>query len=612
MDVGRWGRMAGFFQSARITPLLALLALLLGAFAIIVTPREEEPLIDVTMANVIVAFPGASVRDVEQMVAGPAEQMLARMSGVEHVSSVSRAGLAVLTVQFKVGVPRTEALVRLNDTVQSNADWLPQGLGVAPPLVKPKGIDDVPIVTLTLHGKDGLTSAFDLERIAHSLEADLKRVRGTRDVVTVGGPGRVVRVELDPARMMSAGIDVADLRRALQSANSAATAGQLVAGDRSIDIEAGPPLRDARELAGLVVGTRNGRPIALRDVASVAEGAPVPRRYAWHGTAGAQPGQHPAVTIAITKKAGENASDVADAVLRRVDDLRNTLIPAGVEVVQTRNYGATANDKAMKLVFATASVVALVFVALGRREAAVVGSAVVLTLAATLFASWAWGFTLNRVSLFALIFSIGILVDDAIVVVENIHRHAALAPDRPLADLIPAAVALGQRAGSHSGLARGPAAGARSSAGAGAAGHRRRPRPAGARLVAAQCLHRGQPRLRQRRDRHPWRAVRGTGHGLVRGCRVRHLRHRRHGDALRRHRAAAALQRGAPRAGAAAGPRRRIRRPGARAGAPGADAAHGRGLLRRGAGPCPAAAARHATGCRAPGRGRGAGPLQSR
>ncbi len=442
--LGVSGRIARFFQSAQITPLLALAALLLGLFAVAVTPREEEPQINVTMANVLVPFPGASVRDVEQMVAGPAEQVLSQIAGIEHVTSVSRPGLAVLTVQFKVGVPRTEALVRLHDAVSANADWLPAGLGVAAPLVKPKGIDDVPIVTLTLYSRDPQTGAFDLERVAHSIEADLKRVSGTREVATLGGPGRALRVEIEPARLAAAGVTVADLRQALQSANLASPVGQLLQGDRAVDVEAGPYLRDARELAQIVVGAHAGRPVFLGDVAQVVDGPPPAQRYVWHGTAGPGAAEYPAVTLTITKKPGENAIRVADAVMQRVSELRNTVIPAGVEVAETRNYGASANDKAMKLIqklmFATASVVALVFIALGRREAAIVGSAVVLTLTVTLFASWAWGFTLNRVSLFALIFSIGILVDDAIVVVENIHRHMALHPDKTLVQLIPGAV----------------------------------------------------------------------------------------------------------------------------------------------------------------------------
>ena len=438
------GRIAAYFQSAQITPLLALVALLLGAFAVLVTPREEEPQINVTMANVLIPFPGAAVRDVEQMVATPAEQVLSQIAGVEHVLSVSNPGMAIITVQFKVGVSRTEALVRLYDTVHANADWLPRGLGVLEPIVKPKGIDDVPIVTLTLYGKHPTVGAYDLERVAHSVEADLKRVNGTREVTTIGGPGRAVLVELDPARMAGSGVTVADLRGALQSANLGLPVGDLLSGNRAVAVESGPFLKDADEVAELVVGVRAGKPVFLRDVATVRDGALPASRYVWHGIAGKDAAEYPAVTLAITKKPGENAIDVASALMQRIENLKNTVIPADVQVAHTRNYGATANDKAQKLIqkllFATASVVALVFVALGRREAFIVGTAVVLTLSATLFASWAWGFTLNRVSLFALIFSIGILVDDAIVVVENIHRHQQLFPHNTLAEIIPGAV----------------------------------------------------------------------------------------------------------------------------------------------------------------------------
>ncbi len=459
--LGVSGRIAAFFQRAQITPLLALVAFLLGLFAVGVTPREEEPQINVTMANVLIPFPGAAVKDVEQMVAGPAEQVLAQITGVEHVMSVSRPGLAIITVQFKVGVPRTEALVRLYDTVNSNADWLPRDLGVLAPLIKPKGIDDVPIVTLTLYSTNEASGPYDLERVAHSIEADLKRVPGTREVVTVGGPGRAVMVEIDPTRMAGVGVTVADLRQALASANLGLPVGELISGNRSVAIESGPFLRQASEVGDLIVAVRAGKPVYLRDVATVRDGPPPATRYVWHGVAAhgaaAQPSgsaasgaaaaaaaEYPAVTVSVTKKPGENAIDVANAVMTRVEALRNTVIPGDVMVAETRNYGASANDKAQKLItkllFATASVVALVFIALGKREAAIVGSAVILTLTVTLFASWAWGFTLNRVSLFALIFSIGILVDDAIVVVENIHRHQALHPHLTLAQIIPGAV----------------------------------------------------------------------------------------------------------------------------------------------------------------------------
>lgn len=440
------GRIAAFFQTAQITPLLALVAFLLGVFAIIVTPREEEPQINVTMANVLIPFPGASVKDVEQMVAVPAEQVLSQIANVEHVMSVSRPGLAILTVQFEVGVPRTEALVRLYNTVHSNRDWLPSNLGTLEPLIKPKGIDDVPIVSITLWNKNPQSTS-KLELVAQSIEADLKRVKGTRDVLSTGGATRAINVELDTTKLAANGLTVLDLQATLQAANLGLPSGEIVTGNKSIRIDAGPFLQDAQSVAQLVVAVKNNKPIFLQDVANVEDGNLPSSQYVWHGTpaqTGGVGGEYAAVTIAITKKPGQNAIDVADGVIARVNELKNTVIPADVEISTTRNYGQTADDKAKKLIqkllFATLSVVALVFLALGRREAAIVGTAVILTLTVTLFASWAWGFTLNRVSLFALIFSIGILVDDAIVVVENIHRHQALFPDKTLAQIIPGAV----------------------------------------------------------------------------------------------------------------------------------------------------------------------------
>ncbi|KAB2841999.1 MAG: efflux RND transporter permease subunit, partial [Burkholderiales bacterium] len=287
-ELGLSGRIARYFQSAQITPLLALVALLLGAFAVLVTPREEEPQINVTMANVLIPFPGAAAKDVEQMVATPAEQVLAQIHGIEHVMSVSRPGLAIITVQFRVGVPRTEALVRLHDTLRANTDWLPQGLGVGEPIIKPKGIDDVPIVTLTLFAKDGTSSALDLERVAHSMEVELKRVPGTREVVSLGGPGRALKIAIDPARLAAHRLTVADLTRALRSANVGAPLGNLLRDNQSIALEAGPFLQDARDAAELVVGVFDNRPVFLQDVARIEDGPPPATRYVWHGVAGPQ------------------------------------------------------------------------------------------------------------------------------------------------------------------------------------------------------------------------------------------------------------------------------------------------------------------------------------
>ncbi|MGV8931446.1 MAG: efflux RND transporter permease subunit [Luteimonas sp.] len=445
--LGLSGRLAAAFQDNPLTPVLAIMGLLLGLVAVMITPREEEPQIDVTMANVFVPFVGASARDVEQLVSTPLEQKLSEIEGVKHVYSISRPGMAVLTVEYTVGVERQPAIVRLYNQVFSNQDWLPPGMGVGQPLIKPKGIDDVPVMSLTLWTDDAQRSATDLAEVAHTLETEIKRVDGTRDVYTIGAPDRVVAVTLDPAKLAVYNLTVSDLSQALQAANAVRQVGERVGVQGAVPVTAGQFLVDADAVADMVIGLDGGRPLRLGDVAQVRAGADVASRYAWHGAppgrAGPVSGPAPAVTIAVAKKPGSNAADITTAISRRVEQLKGELIPEGVNVTITRDYGQTATDKAMKLiqklVFATGSVVLLVLFALGWREAIVVGSAVVLTLSLTLFASWAMGFTLNRVSLFALIFSIGILVDDAIVVVENIHRHMARG-GKTLREAIPPAV----------------------------------------------------------------------------------------------------------------------------------------------------------------------------
>jgi multidrug efflux pump subunit AcrB len=440
-SLGLSGRIADFFLHHSLTPLIAVMALLLGLFATLVTPREEEPQIDVTMANVLVPFPGASAKDVESLVARPAEQVLSRMAGIDHVFSVSRPGMAVITVQFQVGVPNQTALVRLYDTIHSHQDWLSPNLGVGQPIIKPKGIDDVPIVALTFWSRDPDKSAFELQQVSRAAEIELKRIGGTRDVETIGGPGHVIRVAMDTERMNAHGVTAQDLRNAFQLSNASQPAGSLVSGGKEVLVQTGTYIESAADVKALVVGVQNGRPITVADVAKVIDGPDQPSRYVWFGD---KQGEAPAVTLAVSKKPGVNAADVAQAVIARAEGLKGTVIPEGIEFTVTRNYGETATDKAQKLigklVFATSFVVLLVLFALGKREAVIVGTAVTLTLAATLFASWAWGFTLNRVSLFALIFSIGILVDDAIVVVENIHRWQALYPEKTLLEIIPGAV----------------------------------------------------------------------------------------------------------------------------------------------------------------------------
>jgi multidrug efflux pump subunit AcrB len=445
--LGISGRLAAAFQANPLTPILAIMGLLLGLLAVAITPREEEPQIDVTMANVIVPFDGASARDVEQLVSVPLEQKLSEIEGIEHVYSISRPGMAVLTVQYEVGVPRQPALVRLYNQVFSNQDWLSPGVGVGAPVVKPKGIDDVPVMAVTVWSDDPATDATRLAEVAHILESELKRVPGTRDVYTIGAPDRTVLVTLDAAKLAVYDLTSGELLQALRAANVVHQAGERVGADGAVPVTAGRFLASTEDVASLVIGSSLGKPLLLSDVAMVEPRGDLATRYAWHGAPagrdGPQAGIAPAVTIAIAKKPGSNASDITRAIAQRLDQIKGELIPDGVQATVTRDYGATAADKAskliQKLVFATASVVLLVLFTLGWREAIVVGSAVVLTLAVTLFASHVMGFTLNRVSLFALIFSIGILVDDAIVVVENIHRHMAMG-GKSLREAIPPAV----------------------------------------------------------------------------------------------------------------------------------------------------------------------------
>ncbi len=448
--LGISGLTARAFLNSEITPLLALLGFLLGVFAVMVTPREEEPQINVTFANVFIPFPGASAKEVEQLVSMPAEQILSEIEGLKHVYSVSKPGLAVLTVEFKVGEDRTQAIVRLYNAVYSKQDWLPPGLGVAQPLIKPKGIDDVPIVGLTLWTDDPARGGYELKQVAHAIEAELKRVPGTRDIYTLGGPEDVVHVLFDAASLASYNLVIDDLRHALQLSNATQASGFMLRDNQEIAVQTGLFLSTVEDVKDLIVGVDNGRPIYLRDVAEVRRGPDQPENYSWFGTGPAAAakgiqlkGEFPAVTIAVAKQPGTNAVEIADQIIERVEQLKGIFIPDGVYVTVTRNYGLTADAKSKqligKLLFATSFVVLLVLFALGWREAFIVGMAVVITLAITLFASWAWGFTLNRVSLFALIFSIGILVDDAIVVVENIHRHMQLG-GKSLTESIPLAV----------------------------------------------------------------------------------------------------------------------------------------------------------------------------
>ncbi|MCW8933561.1 MAG: efflux RND transporter permease subunit [Gammaproteobacteria bacterium] len=448
--LGISGTVAKYFLNTEITPLLAILGFLIGVYAVMVTPREEEPQIDVTFANIFIAFPGASASDVEQLVSIPAEQVLSEIEGIKHIYSVSKPGMSALTVQFKVGKDRTQSIVRLYNAIYSNQDWLPPGLGVAQPIIKPKGIDDVPIITLTLWTQNQQKGRYELTQVAHSIEAELKRVPGTREIYTIGEANDIVKLVLNASALAAYNLSVNDLRNALQLGNISEKSGHLIADNKQIEVQSGQFLSSVTEVKNLVVGIQNNKAIYLRDVAEIQRGADQPEQYSWFGVGAASSlhnrqikGEFPSVTLAIAKQPGTNAVEITEQVIERIDQLKGVFIPHDIEVSVTRDYGKTANEKSQtligKLIFATTFVVLLVMIALGRREAFIVGIAVIITLAITLFASWAWGFTLNRVSLFALIFSIGILVDDAIVVVENISRHMQLG-NKTLRESIPLAV----------------------------------------------------------------------------------------------------------------------------------------------------------------------------
>ncbi|SNY58810.1 Multidrug efflux pump subunit AcrB [Arsukibacterium tuosuense] len=446
--LGVSGGLADRFKINQITPLLALVGFLLGLFAVLVTPREEEPQIEVTFANVFIPYTGASAAMVEKQVAIAAEKIVAEIAGIEHVYSVSEAGMAILTVQFKVGEPRTEALVRLYNAFYANADWQPADSQIGPVLIKPKGIDDVPIYAVTLWSDNPAVSRAALSAAAKGLEEQLQQIAGTRDIYTLGATPEQILVRFDVSRLAAYKLDLARVQAALQQNNGISQQMAMLVPHTEILLESGVALHSVDDVAQLIISVQQTgqgpQPVYLADVADIRAQSAKPDSYVQHveriaGTVQ----QNPAVTLYVAKQPGQNAVDVTRSIQRKLDNLSQYYLSQDIKLTESRNYGDTAKDKAdtliKKLLFATLSVVLLVGFALGWREAFVVGMAVIITLAITLFASWAYGFTLNRVSLFALIFSIGILVDDAIVVVENLHRHW-LDGKQSLLEAIPSAV----------------------------------------------------------------------------------------------------------------------------------------------------------------------------
>jgi multidrug efflux pump subunit AcrB len=426
--LGLAGRIASVFIQSRLTVLFVLGAVLLGAAAVKLTAREEEPQIIVPMVDVAVTLPGASVAEVESQVTTPLERRLWGIAGVEYVYSTSAPGQALVTVRFKVNEPLEPSVVKVRQELGAHPELMPPR--AQPPVVRVLTIDDVPFLALTLHGE---APPGVLRQLGEAVARDLSEVPETSQVRVVGGARRQVRVEPDPERMRSAGVTLPELQQALQSSDARLPAGAVVASGVRTVVEADGQTRTAAELSRLVVADRGGRRVYVEDVAQVRD-APEPEPALALFASRQHPGFEPAVTVALSKRAGANATALATVVEQRLQELQGRLIPRSVQVTVTRNYGESAGEKSSELIehllIATLSVVGLILLAMGWRAAVVVGVTVPVTLALTLLITYLLGYTLNRVTLFALIFSIGILVDDAIVVVENIHRHLHL-PDRP-------------------------------------------------------------------------------------------------------------------------------------------------------------------------------------
>lgn len=419
------GRVAALFIDSKLTPLIVIGSLLLGLFAVIMLPREEEPQIKVPMVDVIVPMPGFTAKEVEERATRPMEKLLWEIPGVEYIYSTSLTGQSRLIARFEVGKNPDESLVRLTEKLRSNFDRIPPGVGT--PLVKMKTIDDVPILAVTLHSRvyDHLT----LRRLAAQIEDSVRQVPLVGETQIIGGSRRQVRVLLDPAKLASRNLTPVGIIPMLQQGNRQEISGALTKGNAEVMVETGGFLHSAAEVGDIVVGVAGGKPVYLKEVAEVKDGTEEPSQYVLHGCGGAEAaaGNEAAVTLSVAKRPGANAVDISRKVLHKIDLLKGTVIPSDVEITVTRNYGKTAADKSNELLFhmgiAVVSVSLLILFTLGWRESLIVAVAIPTTLALTLLVFYLMGFTLNRITLFALIFSIGILVDDAIVVVENIVRH---------------------------------------------------------------------------------------------------------------------------------------------------------------------------------------------
>ena len=438
-QLGTAGKLAHAFIDSKLTPLIIVASLAVGLFSIWALPREEEPQIIVPMIDVFVAMPGASAKEVEERITKPMEKLLWEVPGVEYIYSTSSPGQSMAIVRFLVGEDEEEAIVRLNQKMYANFDLIPAG--ATPPLIKPRSIDDVPILALTFWSER--YDDYQLRQVVAQVHDSVKQVPDVSVVEIIGGQRREVRVTLDASRLAGYNLSPMQVMGGLGMSNQRLPSGGFATGNREFLLETGEFLRTTDDVRNVVVGVANNKPIFLRDVAEVSDGGAEPSDYV-HFSAGES--FYPAVTLAISKRKGTNAIDVADDALERVETLKGGLIPSDVNVEITRNYGETAAEKSNELLFhmaiAVVSVSILIWLTLGWRESWIVFLAIPVTLAMTLTTFFLYGYTLNRITLFALIFSIGILVDDAIVVVENVVRHTHLPENkgRPIKEVAVEAV----------------------------------------------------------------------------------------------------------------------------------------------------------------------------
>jgi multidrug efflux pump subunit AcrB len=418
--LGPAGRFANAWIDSKLTPLLIAGSLLLGAFAVLKLPREEEPQIIVPMVDVFVQLPGASAREVEERVTKPMEKLLWEIPGVEYIYTTSSPGMSTAIVRFLVGQDEEKSIVRLNQKLAANLDLIPPG--ASQPLVKPRSIDDVPSLALTLSSKR--YGDFELRRIAAQMDDAIKQTPDVSAVTLIGGQRREIRITLNQSRLAAHNLSPVQVVTALGLSNRRLSSGQFASGNQQFLLETGEFLRTPEDVRNVVVGVTSDKSIFVRDIAEVSDGGEEPSEYVRYSDG---KGFLPAVTIAVSKRKGTNAVTVAENVLSRLERLRGGVIPSDVQMAVTRNYGDTAEEKSNELLYhmliAVISVSVLIAITLGLRESLIVFTAIPVTLALTLTVFYLYGYTLNRITLFALIFSIGILVDDAIVVVENIVRH---------------------------------------------------------------------------------------------------------------------------------------------------------------------------------------------